>query len=162
GACIHELFEAQVARTPDAEALRFGSQSLSYRELEARSNRLAHELRARGVRPDTRVALCLERSFDLVISLLGVLKAGGAYVPLDPAYPRERLDFMLQDSGAAVLLTHSHLRDSLPAFSGDVLALDTTALAHLPDTAPARLGSADSLAYVIYTSGSTGRPKGVM
>ncbi len=162
GATLHELFEVQVARAPDAEALRFGGQSLSYRELDVRANQLAHELRARGVRPDTRVALCLERSFDLVIGLLGVLKAGGAYVPLDPAYPRERLDFMLQDSGAAVLLTHSHLRDALPAYTGEVLALDTATLAHHPATAPERTVTADSLAYVIYTSGSTGRPKGVM
>ncbi|MFP2934550.1 non-ribosomal peptide synthetase, partial [Pyxidicoccus sp. 3LG] len=161
-ACIHELFEAQVARTPDAEALRFGSESLSYRELDARSNRLAHELRARGVRPDTRVALGMERSLDLIVGLLGVLKAGGAYVPLDPAYPRERLDFMLRDSGAPVLLTHSHLRDALPAFSGEVLELDTTELSRHPATAPTRVATADHLAYVIYTSGSTGRPKGVM
>ncbi|MBZ4423401.1 condensation domain-containing protein, partial [Myxococcus sp. RHSTA-1-4] len=114
GALVYELFEAQVQRMPDAPALRFGAESLSYRELDARANQLAHELRSRGVGPDTRVALCMERSFDLVVGLLGVLKAGGAYVPLDPAYPRERLDYMLQDCGATVLLTHSHLRDTLP------------------------------------------------
>ncbi|MFP2934984.1 AMP-binding protein, partial [Pyxidicoccus sp. 3LG] len=96
------------------------------------------------------------------VGLLGVLKAGGAYVPLDPTYPRERLDFMLQDSGATVLLTHSSLRDLLPAFSGDVLELDTTALSRHPATSPARMATAEHLAYVIYTSGSTGRPKGVM
>ncbi len=164
GARFHELFEAQSQRTPDAPALRFGERTMSYRELDTRANRLAHELRARGVRPDTRVALCLERSFDVVVGLLGVLKAGGAYVPMDPAYPRERLDFMLQDCGAPVLLTHSHLRDTLPSFSGDVLTLDTveSVLSRHPATAPARVGTADDLAYIIYTSGSTGRPKGVM
>nr|WP_301542280.1 non-ribosomal peptide synthetase [Pyxidicoccus fallax] len=163
GACIHELFEAQVPRTPDAPALCFGSESLSYRELDTRANRLAHALRSRGVGPDTRVALGLERSLELVVSMLAVLKAGGAYVPLDPAYPRERLAFMLQDCGAAVLLTHSRLLGTLPPFHGHVLALDTeaAALARFPDTAPARTATADQLAYVIYTSGSTGRPKGV-
>ncbi|MFP2933270.1 amino acid adenylation domain-containing protein, partial [Pyxidicoccus sp. 3LG] len=164
GVCIHEAFEAQALRTPDAPALRFGQLSLTYRELDARANRLAHELRALGVGPDSRVALCLERSFDLVVGLLGVMKAGGAYVPLDRDYPRERLDFMLQDSGATVLLTHSHLRDALPPGAAHVLALDThaAALARHPDTAPERRATADNLAYVIYTSGSTGRPKGVM
>jgi amino acid adenylation domain-containing protein len=164
GACLQELFEEQARRAPDAPALRLGQQVLSYGELDARANRLAQALRGHGVGPDTRVALCLERSFDLVVGLLGVLKAGGAYVPLDPAYPRERLDFMLQDSGATVLLTHSHLRDSLSPGAAHVLALDThaAALAGQPDSAPARLGTADHLAYVIYTSGSTGRPKGVM
>ncbi|HZI16880.1 MAG TPA: amino acid adenylation domain-containing protein [Myxococcus sp.] len=164
GACIQELFEAQARRTPDAEALRFGSQSLSYRALDARANQLAHALRALGVGPDDRVGLGLERSFDLVVAMLAVLKAGGAYVPLDPAYPRERLAFMLQDCGARVLLTHSHLTGLLPSFDGALLALDSeaAALARHPDTAPERTATADHLAYVIYTSGSTGVPKGVM
>ncbi|WP_164021762.1 non-ribosomal peptide synthetase, partial [Pyxidicoccus trucidator] len=163
-ACIHELFTAQARRPPDAPALILGREQLTYRELDERSNQLAHALRDLGVGPDVPVALCMERSFDLIVGQLGVLKAGGAYVPLDPAYPLQRLAFMLQDCGAPVLLTQDHVRAELPAYDGRVLALDSesTGLARWPTTAPASLTSPDNLAYVIYTSGSTGTPKGVM
>ncbi|WP_164014709.1 non-ribosomal peptide synthetase [Pyxidicoccus trucidator] len=163
GACIHELFDAQARRTPDAVALVHGEQSLSYAELETRANQLAHELRANGVRAETRVALCLERSAELVVAVLATLKAGGAFVPMDPAYPSERLAFMLGDCAAPLLLTSSTL--DVPAPYGVlVLELDTLAphLARQPTHAPATLATADNVAYVIYTSGSTGQPKGVM
>ncbi|HLL46334.1 MAG TPA: condensation domain-containing protein, partial [Longimicrobiaceae bacterium] len=116
-ACVHELFSAQAARTPGLTAVSGGDQALSYTELERRANRLAHHLRGRGVGPETRVGLCLERGADMVVAVLGVLKAGGAYVPLDPAYPAERLAYTLADSGASVLLSHSHLLETLPAFT---------------------------------------------
>jgi len=160
-ACIHELFEAQVQRTPAAVALVFEGEELRYGELDARANRLAHRLRSQGVGPGVRVGLCLERSFELVIGLLGVLKAGGAYVPLDPAYPQERLAFMLEDAGAAEVLEaeEKDVKDGKdgkgdPAWSSSLESLESlTSFKSLPP---------DSLAYVIYTSGSTGRPKGAM
>jgi non-ribosomal peptide synthetase component F len=108
--CVHELFEEQVAKTPDATALVFEEASLSYSELNRRANQLAHYLCKLGVRPDARVALCVERGLEMVIALLAVLKAGGAYVPLDPVYPQERLRFMLKDSAPVVLLTQEHLK----------------------------------------------------
>ncbi|HET7462073.1 MAG TPA: amino acid adenylation domain-containing protein, partial [Longimicrobium sp.] len=164
-ACIHERFQAQAARTPDAVAVVFEGERLSYAELNARANRLAHHLRELGVRPDARVALCLERGPELLVALLAVLKAGGAYVPLDPAYPADRLRSTLGDSAAVALLTHSSLA---APFAGaavprvDVDA-DGAAWAELPCTNPEGVGvRPDHLAYVIYTSGSTGRPKGVM
>ncbi|MDR9750405.1 amino acid adenylation domain-containing protein [Pseudomonas sp. SZMC_28357] len=170
--CVHQLFEAQVLRRPDAIAARFQNQSLSYQELNVRANRLAHHLRSLGVRPDVRVGLCLERSLDMLVSVLAVLKAGGAYVPLDPAYPQARLAHMLVDSAPIVVLTHSAAREALRA------ALDgSAAAAQVLDLGDARRWAAQSphnpdplavgltsrhLAYVIYTSGSTGTPKGVM
>ncbi|RKH54663.1 amino acid adenylation domain-containing protein, partial [Corallococcus llansteffanensis] len=164
GACVHELFAAQARKTPDAVALRFGDAHLTYRQLDERSNQLAHALVALGVGPDTPVALCLERSFELLVALFGVLKAGGAYVPLDPAYPRERLAFMLEDCAAPVLLSHSSLRHELLPYAGHLLCLDEAeaSLRARPLTAPTSRVTAENLAYVIYTSGSTGRPKGVM
>ena len=161
---VHRLFEAQVARTPEAVALAFNDRTLSYRELDARANRLAHHLRGLGVGPETRVGLCFERSPEMVIGLLAVLKAGGAYVPLDPAYPAERLAYMLADSGAEVLLTRQALRDRLPDHSAQVVCLDADegAIAARPETAPEGGAGPDHLAYIIYTSGSTGRPKGAM
>jgi amino acid adenylation domain-containing protein len=163
-ACIHALFEAQVERAPGAIAVSCGGQQLTYGELNARANRLAHELRARGVGPDALVALCLERSLELVVALLGILKAGGAYVPLDPSYPAERLAFMLQDTRAPVLITEERLLKALPAFAGHTLCLDRDAarLAQHPASNPEPGAHAHHLAYVIYTSGSTGKPKGVM
>ncbi|MGH7580839.1 MAG: non-ribosomal peptide synthetase, partial [Gemmatimonadales bacterium] len=161
---IHRLFEEQAARTPQAVALAAGAEQLTYRELDRRANRLAHHLRARGVGPDVRVGICLERSPHLIVALLGVLKAGGAYVPLDPSYPQERLRFLLRDAEVAVLLTEGRLRESLP--SGDTAAIvclepDLASIAGEPDE-PVRSGvTAAHLAYVIYTSGSTGTPKGV-
>jgi amino acid adenylation domain-containing protein len=159
---IHELFEAQVARTPDAVALAWADRALTYGELNRRANQLAHYLRHLGVGPETLVGLCLERSPELVIGLLGILKAGGAYVPLDPSYPKDRLAFMLADSRAAVLLTQTGLLTHLPPHDARPVCLDTAALATYPATNLACAGHADHLAYVLYTSGSTGQPKGVM
>jgi amino acid adenylation domain-containing protein len=162
-ACIHELFEAQAARTPQVVAALFQGQALTYGELNARANRLAHDLRRRGVGPDVAAGICLERSLDLPVAILGVLKAGGVYVPLDPVYPAARLAAMLEDSGARVLLTQQRLRGLLPG-GKDVLCLDTdaAALAGQSDANPARRASPDNIAYVIYTSGSTGKPRGVL
>ncbi|WP_265584077.1 amino acid adenylation domain-containing protein [Chitinimonas koreensis] len=159
---LHALFEAQAGRTPERPALVCGGETLSYAELNARANRLAHWLRGQGVGPDRRVGLCLERSPALIVGLLAILKAGGAYVPLDPAYPRERLAGMLADARPQLLLTERALGDlfdgAVPAF-----CLDDAGgmLAGLPETDPPLTVAAANLAYVIYTSGSTGRPKGV-
>ena len=162
-ATLPELFAAQVARTPDAVAVVFEDQSLSYGELDARANQLAHHLRALGVGPETVVGLCVERSPEMLIGLLGILKAGGAYLPLDPAYPHERLAFMLEDAGAPVLVTQSALLDRLPAHGARIVRLDADwpAIAAQPITAPALALDPHNTAYVIYTSGSTGTPKGV-
>ncbi|HEX8853094.1 MAG TPA: amino acid adenylation domain-containing protein, partial [Pyrinomonadaceae bacterium] len=161
--CIQQLFEAQAAATPDAPAVLQGSRQLSYRELNARSNQLAHHLRALGVGRETSVALCCERSVEMVVALLGILKAGGTYVPLDPSYPLERLQFMLDDTRAPVLLTQEHLVERLPAHWGQLLCLDADwdEIAAQSAENPPHEASADNLAYVIYTSGSTGQPKGV-
>eukprot|EP01032_Pedospumella_encystans_P031018 gene31018-35005_t len=141
--------------------LHFGEQSLSHAELDARANRLAHRLVALGVRPDTKVGIAVERSIDMVVGVLAVLKAGGAYVPLDPEYPADRLAYMVEDSGIALLLTQSHLR--VPGTGAlRLLALDTLDLSGEPAHDPRVAVSGEHLAYVIYTSGSTGRPKGVM
>ncbi|HEX2092176.1 MAG TPA: amino acid adenylation domain-containing protein, partial [Longimicrobiaceae bacterium] len=163
--CIHELFEAQVERTPDAVALVFEDEALSYAELNRRANRLAHHLRDMGVGPDVRVALGVERSPEMVVGLLATLKAGGAYVPLDPAYPAERLRYMLEDSRPALLLTQERLRGRLTTPEVRTVALDAEAPSwrHRPETNPERTGlTPEHLAYIVYTSGSTGRPKGVM
>jgi len=162
--CIHQLFEAQVRRTPEATAVVFEAQRLTYAELNARANQLAHQLRELGVGPEVLVAIGMERSLELVVGLLGILKAGGAYVPLDPSYPAERLAFMLADTQAPVLLSQQRLLDDLPAYAGRTLCLDRdwVSIAAQPDTNPPPSATADNLAYVIYTSGSTGRPKGVM
>ena len=164
GVTLHGLFEAQAARTPDADAVAFGQTVLSYRELDAAANRLAHYLRGQGVGAEVRVGLCLERSVEMVVALLAVLKAGGAYVPLDPAYPRERLAYMLGDAAPAVLVTQQSLLEVLPATSIPTLCIDTQAaqLEALPAGAPQVAVDAGQLAYVTYTSGSTGEPKGVM
>ncbi|HSU17579.1 non-ribosomal peptide synthetase [Longimicrobium sp.] len=163
-ACLHHLFEAQVERTPDALALTFEGDSITYRELNARANRIAHHLVARGVGPDVRVGLCVERSLEMMAGLLGVLKAGGAYVALDPEYPEERLRYMLVDSEPAVLLTCGASADRFGGLGVPVVALDRDAAAwsHLPETNPERAVTPNHLAYLIYTSGSTGQPKGVM
>ncbi|HEX8317689.1 non-ribosomal peptide synthase/polyketide synthase [Longimicrobium sp.] len=164
GACVHELFEAQAERTPGAAALVFEDETLSYAELSARSNRLAHHLRALGVGPDARVGVCVERGLEMMVGVLGVLKAGGAYVPLDPGYPAERLAYTLADSAPAAVLVQTHLRDRVAGADVPVVELDASApaWAALPATDPGRGGlRPEHLAYVIYTSGSTGRPKGV-
>jgi amino acid adenylation domain-containing protein len=157
-ACLHELFAAQAARTPGAVALVHGTREQTYAALAARAGGIAHRLRALGVGPEVRVAVCLERSPDLIAALLGVLAAGGAYVPVDPAYPADRQRFMQEDSGAAVLVTRGDLAPS----SGSPAVLDLGAEA-VPDAdlPSGRAATPDNLAYVIYTSGSTGRPKGV-
>ncbi|HYD78356.1 MAG TPA: amino acid adenylation domain-containing protein, partial [Paucimonas sp.] len=161
--CLHELFEAQAERYPGAVAVEYEGQCLSYGDLNARANRLAHYLRAQGVGPDARVALCVERSLEMVVGILAVLKAGGAYVPLDPAYPAERLSHMLRDSAPALLLTLSRLQDKLPAGAVPVLCLDALheIEATMPAANPRTQVDGANLVYVIYTSGSTGRPKGV-
>ena len=158
---LAELVEAQVERTPEAVAVVCGSESLAFAELNARANQLAHELRAHGAGPDRLVGICVERSLDMVVSLLAVVKAGAAYLPLDPLFPPERLSYMLQDSGASLVVTQDSLRASLPAFSGTVVSLDETSWKSNPRDNLAVAVQPDHLAYVIYTSGSTGRPKGV-
>jgi amino acid adenylation domain-containing protein len=162
GDCLHELFAAQAEQRADTVAVACGGRSLTYAELDERSNRLAHELRAAGVVPGTLVGLYLDRSVELFVGLLGVLKAGGAYVPLDPSYPADRLAFQVQDAQAPVVVTTLALAAEAPAGEARVVALDDPALAALPATAPAPLATPRDLAYVIYTSGSTGKPKGVM
>ncbi|HEU4557299.1 MAG TPA: non-ribosomal peptide synthase/polyketide synthase, partial [Longimicrobium sp.] len=167
-ACVHELFEAQAARTPGAVAVVFEGERVMYAELNARANRLAHHLRALGVGPDARVGICVERSVEMVVGLLGILKAGGAYVPLDASYPVDRLRNMLEDSSPAVLLTHPPLAATVAelAAGSAVPVLDLThdeTRAHQPETNPGREGLGPrNLAHVLFTSGSTGRPKGVM
>ncbi|MGE6764048.1 non-ribosomal peptide synthase/polyketide synthase, partial [Corallococcus interemptor] len=161
-ATIPRLFEAQVKRTPNAVAVVSGKQRLTYREVEARANQVAHRLRKLGVGPESRVGLCVERTADVVVGTLGILKAGGAYVPLDPSYPKERLGWLLEDAQGPALVAHSHLLESLPAFSSQAVCLDTDAtLAMEPKEAPETGLRPENVAYLIYTSGSTGRPKGV-
>ena len=169
---LHQLFEAQVTAQPEATALVYEDHTLTYAQLNQRANQLAHYLRHVGVRPDDRVAICLERSLDMVVGLLGILKAGGAYVPLDPSYPADRLTYMLEDSAPVALLTHTVVQNRLPllAAASDTIPTllvdaDAARLAGYPDQNPdpAALGLTPThLAYVIYTSGSTGQPKGVM
>ncbi|MBX3272398.1 MAG: LLM class flavin-dependent oxidoreductase [Sandaracinaceae bacterium] len=163
GATVHSLFEAQVDRTPSAKALVYRDRSVTYAELDARANRVAHALRARGVGPDVPVGLCTDRSLDLVVGALGILKAGGAYVPLDPSYPADRVAFMVEDCGATVIVTQRATELVLPASDATRLYLDDpAALDGCPESRPDVDVSSDRLAYLIYTSGSTGKPKGVM
>jgi amino acid adenylation domain-containing protein len=156
-------FAAQAARTPVAVAVTFGGESVSYAELDARANRLAHRLVKLGARPDALVGLCVERSVETVVGILAILKAGAGYLPLDPAYPEDRLAYLLEDSGVSVVITTSELADRLAADGPTLVLLDAEAeaIAAEPADAPAIDISPDSLAYVIYTSGSTGKPKGV-
>lgn len=161
--CAHTLFEAQAARTPNADALIFESRTISYRALNRRANQIARALQARGVGPDTLIGLAMDRSVEQIVGVLGILKAGAAYVPLDPKYPAERLALMLADTAAPLVLTQRHLYERLPTAHAQILVIDeqpdTTAA---DDENPVSAVSADSLAYVIYTSGSTGTPKGVL
>ncbi|TBU87893.1 non-ribosomal peptide synthase/polyketide synthase [Phytopseudomonas dryadis] len=161
--CIHQLIEAQVNRAPEAAALTFGEQTLSYGELNRRANRLAHKLRELGVGPDVLVGIAVERSLEMVVGLLGILKAGGAYVPLDPEYPQDRLAYMMEDSRIGLLLTQGHLASSLPVPENvTCLALEAGEewLSGYGESNLGHLAQPENLAYVIYTSGSTGRPKG--
>lgn len=161
---IHRLFEAQVEETPDAIAVRFTDQQLTYRALNQRANQLAHALSERGVGPEVLVGIYIERSLDMIVGLLGILKAGGAYLPLDPAYPAERLSFILEDTQVPLILTQSALRDRLPSHSTDIVCLDADwgAIGRHSTANPTVSVTASHLMYVIYTSGSTGQPKGVM
>jgi amino acid adenylation domain-containing protein len=163
GACLHELFAIQVKAMPHAVAVTFRDQRITYAELDRRANRLANHLRAKGVGPETCVALCLERSADMVVAILGVLKAGGAYLPLDPAQPTERLGFMLQDAGSAFVVTRSDMLGRLPPIVLQAVCLDgdEEAIAARSPSCPDSSAGPGNTAYVIYTSGSTGRPKGV-
>ncbi len=159
--CVHHLFEQQAARTPDAIAVTFNGASLTYRQLDERANAVAEALHAKGVGPDSLVAVCIERSLDLAVGLIAVLKAGGAYVPLDPAYPRERLAMMLEDSAAKVVLSQRSLAAVLPTGDAELVAIEDFA-ARVSARCPTSAVTPENLAYVIFTSGSTGRPKGVM
>ncbi|WP_373540196.1 amino acid adenylation domain-containing protein [Chamaesiphon sp.] len=160
--CLHQLFEAQVARTPDAIAICYERQQLTYRQLNDRANQLAHRLQAVGVKPEVLVGIGLERSLELIIGILGILKAGGAYVPLDPTYPQERLAYMLGDAQVPVLVTSSHSRSVFGGYGGEIVCVDELD-PELARANPVVAGlTPDNLAYIIYTSGSTGRPKGVL
>ncbi|MFL5358250.1 amino acid adenylation domain-containing protein, partial [Archangium sp.] len=161
--CIHDVFARQAALRPDAIALESSDQRLTYRQLDERANQWAHLLQRHGVGPDSRVALCLERSVELIVSLLGILKAGGCYVPLDASYPRERLVHMLEDAQPQVLLTTRALASQLPIAGLEVILLDELAeeVARQPVTAPVSATTSRNLAYIDFTSGSSGRPKGV-
>ncbi|HEX8128489.1 MAG TPA: amino acid adenylation domain-containing protein [Pyrinomonadaceae bacterium] len=161
---VHRRIEEQAARVPQCPAVAFGEPGLSYAELNGRANQLARYLRRLGVAPDVPVVVCMERSVELLVGILGVLKAGGAYVPLDPTYPRQRIAFILEETQAPVILTQSHLQDNLPPHHARVIRLDAewSAVAGEAADDPAVKLAGDNLAYVIYTSGSTGQPKGVM
>nr|VFJ75374.1 MAG: amino acid adenylation domain-containing protein [Candidatus Kentron sp. FW] len=161
--CVHELFEEQVAKSPDAIAVIFEDEEVSYFELNARTNRLAHRLRKLGVGPEVLVGLFVERSVEMVVGLLAILKTGGAYVPLDPEYPAERLAFMAEDADIKVLLCHEATRERVPECAARILDMDGDAegIAGENSENPLRLAGPNNLAYVIYTSGSTGKPKGV-
>lgn len=164
GVCVHQWFEAMVDRFPENVAVTCGEKSFSYRELNDQANRLAHYLKARGVGPEVPVALHLERSLMMLVGILGVLKAGGAYVPMDPSCPAERIQFMLEDTKALVILSQENLRGRLPELSATIVCLDsewTTISAERADN-PVNEASGDNVAYIIYTSGSTGKPKGVL
>jgi amino acid adenylation domain-containing protein/FkbH-like protein/non-ribosomal peptide synthase protein (TIGR01720 family) len=162
-ATLHRRFEAQVARTSDAEAVVFEGAVLSYGELNARANQLAHRLQRLGVGPDVLVGLCTDRSVDLVVGILGILKAGGAYVPLDPAYPPDRLGFLLEDSGVEVIVAQEQQLRALTPHEAEVVRIDTDAsdIARESTENPESRAGPEHLAYIIYTSGSTGKPKGV-
>ncbi|ASS74677.1 hypothetical protein CIG75_06625 [Tumebacillus algifaecis] len=161
---LHQLFEEQAAKRPHAVAVTEENTILTYAELNARANRLAHRLQKLGVGPESLVGLCVERSTDMVVAVLGILKAGGSYVPLDPTYPQDRLAFMLEDSAVSVLVTQSNLLTNLPAHRAQVVTLDHDAAGIAEESADNLESRAtrDTLAYVIYTSGSTGTPKGVL
>ncbi|MBI5652422.1 MAG: amino acid adenylation domain-containing protein [Chloroflexi bacterium] len=162
--CIYDLIQDQVARTPNAIALICADAQLTYRELDQRANQLARHLQARGVGAETLVGICVTRSIEMVVGILGILKAGGAYVPLDPSYPQERLAFMLDDARARIVITQSNLLAVVPQRNVETICLDTdwAEIARAVDAPVNRVASPENLAYVMYTSGSTGKPKGVM
>jgi amino acid adenylation domain-containing protein len=162
--CLHQMFEAQVERSPDAIAVVFGNQQLTYQQLNKRANQLANYLQKLGVGPEVLVSICLERSLEMIVGMLGILKAGGAYVPLDPAYPQKRLAFILEDTQTPVILTTEKLANNLAIYQTKVICLDSDweDIAQNSQENPVSQVTPDNLSYVIYTSGSTGQPKGVM
>ena len=165
--CLHQLFERQAQLRPQSEALAFRDQSMSYAELNNKANRLALTLQALGAKPDQLIGLFIERSIEMVVGLLAILKSGAAYVPLDPSYPHDRIDLMIADSQASILLIHSSLRDRLPNHDAAVVCVDNQLLDSSVDFSEERHSlinavTPNHLAYLIYTSGSTGIPKGVM
>jgi amino acid adenylation domain-containing protein len=162
--CIHQLFEAQVEKTPDHIAVVFENQHLTYRQLNEKANQLAHYLRSLGVKPEVVVGLCVERSLEMIVGILGILKAGGGYLPLDPAYPIERLSFMIEDANVLILLTQKHLLETLSIHPEKAICLDTDweIIQQESSENPVNQTTSQNLVYVIYTSGSTGKPKGVM
>ncbi|MDB6125044.1 MAG: Amino acid adenylation domain protein [Pedosphaera sp.] len=162
-ACVHELFEAQAARSPEATALVDGTRRVTYAELNSKANQLAHHLRSLGVGPEKLVGICVKRSAEMLVGMLGIMKAGGAYVPMDPAYPKERIAFMLKDANVSVLLTQSAIKSLLPGHGAAAVCLDREweTIAKGDQKNPINTGTSENLAYVIYTSGSTGQPKGV-
>jgi amino acid adenylation domain-containing protein len=164
GCCLHELFEAQVERTPDAVAAVFENQWLTYGQLNARANQLAHYLKQRGVGPEKLVGISSERSLEMVVGVMGILKAGGAYVPIDPTYPKERVAFLIKDTQVSVLLLQERLKVDLPDYDGDVVCLDSDweVIAKNDEQNPVHNVTVENSAYVIFTSGSTGEPKGAM
>ncbi|MFB2923836.1 amino acid adenylation domain-containing protein [Aerosakkonema funiforme] len=162
GQCIHQIFEAQVELTPASIAVVYQDQQLTYRELNVKANCLAHYLRSLGVAPEVKVGICLERSLNLIVAVLGVLKAGGAYVPLDPAYPQERLNFMIKDAQLSLVISHSSLLNSFEETAVICLDENWDKIARQSESNPVSRSTSDNLAYIIYTSGSTGQSKGVM
>ncbi len=162
--CIHQLIEQQVQQTPEAIAVVWENEKLTYQELNTRANQIAHYLRFLGVQPEVKVGICVERSLEMIIGILAILKAGGAYLPLDPAYPPERLEFMLSDAQVPFILTKSALVENLPQHQAQVICLDSNESIFTPESSanPSHQTQAHNLAYIIYTSGSTGKPKGIM
>jgi amino acid adenylation domain-containing protein len=161
--CIHQLIAEQAERTPERIAVAFEGQTLTFKELNERANQLAHYLQKLGVQPDSLVGICVERSLEMMVGLVGILKAGGAYVPIDPKFPLDRVGYMLENAQAKVLLTQQHLIGQLPTQGALAICLDTDwqQIAQEPQTAPSSNVTPENIAYVIYTSGSTGKPKGV-
>ncbi|HET9364398.1 MAG TPA: AMP-binding protein, partial [Candidatus Angelobacter sp.] len=161
--CIHELFTQKAFLTPEAEAVTFDDRSLTYAELDGYSNQIAHYLRSVVVGPEVIVALCIERSLEMIAGILGILKAGGAYLPLDKSYPAEHIGYLLKDASAPVVLTSDKTKDLFAAFDVQTVKIDFQApnIAGQPSTAPVNTAEAENLAYVMYTSGSSGTPKGV-
>ncbi len=158
---LHQLFEEQVLLTPDQVAVVYDGYTLTYRQLNARANQVARLLRSKGTQPDTLIGIMVDRSIEMVVSMLAVLKAGGAYTPIDPTYPPERIQYMLSDSKAPILLTQRHLKETVE-YAGEIIDVDDEAIYAGDDTNLDHISGRDDLAYVIYTSGSTGNPKGVM
>src|SRR5437764_4066643 len=159
---LHQLFEQQVEKTPNADALVFGPERLSYAELDQRANQIANYLCGLGAGPEVVVGLCVERSVEMIAGMLAILKTGAVYLPLEPRYPAERLHYMVQDAQARIVMTQSALKERLSGMAAQILAFDEALeIAHQPENNPVTRIEPDNLAYIIYTSGSTGRPKGV-